>query len=72
MATSVRYRVAKTTNMDGTTNYHILDDEESSRPVAEYATEQEAETARRELEESAREVPEVPPVEPAPGNDADQ
>jgi hypothetical protein len=72
-ATGARFRVAKTTNMDGTANYHVLDDANGSRPVAEYDTEAEAEVGRRELEEGTREVQaQVPPVKSAPKNDADQ
>jgi hypothetical protein len=72
-AARARFRVAKTTNMDGTANYHVLDDENGSRPVAEFATEGEAEVGRRELEEGTREVQaQVPPVASAPKNDADQ
>jgi hypothetical protein len=72
-ASRARFRVAKTTNMDGTANYHVLDDANGSRPVAEFATEEEAEVGRRELEEGTREVQaKVPPVKSAPKNDADQ
>jgi hypothetical protein len=73
VSTNARYRVEKTTNLDGTANYHVLDDASGSRPVAEFATEAEAEVGRRELEEGAREVEaQVPPEVSGSENDADQ
>ena len=70
---AARYRVEKTTAMDGSATFHVLDDEIGSRPIAEFDSEEAAEIHRRELEEGFREIDaQVPDVESAPRNNADQ